>query len=151
MPQHIWPCGQSATGSSHCQSVSAASHGVPDGSQVDDPDFGSQQCWVCASQYSFLPPSTALKGQKIEGEPAFGGCSDVGEWQLDELVVEPVPPAPEVVVVVLVVDPVPPCPVVLVVPVPPAPGVVVDVPGADPPPAGLVVAAPPLPPVVSPP
>lgn len=63
--QHTCPELQSAIGSSHCQSVSVAPHGVARSWQEDGrpPAFVSQQCWVPPVQYWFLPPSTPLKGQ----------------------------------------------------------------------------------------
>jgi hypothetical protein len=78
--QHSMPDGQSATGSSHCQSVSPVAQGVAMGSQVEGVIAlagGSQQCSVCAVQNSSLPPSTPLNGQKSVFAPAsgLGGCS----------------------------------------------------------------------------
>jgi hypothetical protein len=61
--QHSMPEGQSATGSSHCQSVSPVAHAVPVGWHAAVPVLGSQQCCDCGLQYSLAPPSVLLNGQ----------------------------------------------------------------------------------------
>lgn len=54
---------QSATGSSHFQSVSPVAHAVAIGWHAAVPIAGSQQCCVCAVQETALPPSAPLNGQ----------------------------------------------------------------------------------------
>jgi PAS domain S-box-containing protein len=122
---------QSATGSSHCQSVKPepVMQAVAMGWQalgVALPEGVSQQCCVLGVQYSFAPPSmVALNGQKMVPGPAssLGGCSVVTLLHSAE------PPVPVVVVVVVAVvdDVAPPFaePVVLLVPPPLAVPVVV--------------------------
>jgi hypothetical protein len=112
--QQSIPVGQSATGSSHCQSTSVAPQAVASGwhpEGVGDPAGVSQQCSVCGTQYSLGPPSVELKGQKIVPGPA----SVLGGWSfvIAEQVPASAPPAP----VLLVVPPPTPVPPVPVVPV----------------------------------
>jgi hypothetical protein len=73
VPQQIGPADPVAvqsTASSHCQSMEPVTgHALPAASQVEgelEPSGVSQQCWP-AAQVTFLPPSTALKGQYTPG------------------------------------------------------------------------------------
>jgi hypothetical protein len=62
VPQQFIPPGQSATGSAHCQSISAVRHAVADATHVLR-FAASQQCWEAGVQETAGLPPVPLKGQ----------------------------------------------------------------------------------------